>query len=61
MNNKETPPEIPLEKPVLLGEDFYREELKIYAIMLACSIVADNNGLTLKQQVNIWYPESWLD
>tara|TARA_Y100001937_G_scaffold74325_1_gene101145 strand:- start:1600 stop:1785 length:186 start_codon:yes stop_codon:yes gene_type:complete len=61
MNNKETPPEIPLEKPVLLGEDFYREELKIYAIMLACSIVSDNNGLTLKQQVNIWYPESWLD
>ena len=51
----------PPENPVLPDEDLYREELKIYAIILACSIVADDNGLTLKQQVNIWYPESWLD
>ena len=41
--------------------DFYREDMKIYAVMLACSLVAKERNLTLKQQVNIWYPESWLD
>ena len=51
----------PPENPVIPDEDLYREELKITALLLACSIVADDNGLTLKQQVNIWYPESWLD
>ena len=41
--------------------DFYEEDMKIYAVMLACSIVAKKRNLTLKQQANIWYPESWLD
>ena len=41
--------------------DFYKEDMKIYAVMLACSIVAKKRNLTLKQQANIWYPESWLD
>ena len=41
--------------------DFYKEDMKIYAVMLACSIVAKQRNLTLKQQVNIWYPETWLD
>ena len=41
--------------------DFYEEDMKIYAVMLACSIVAKQKNLTLKQQANIWYPETWLD
>ena len=41
--------------------DFYREDMKIYAVMLACSIVANDNGLTPKQQIEIYNPAHWND
>ena len=40
-------------------DSFTNEALKEIALFKAIEIVANKRGLTLEQQVTIWYPKVW--
>ena len=42
-------------------DSFTNEALKEIALFKAIEIVANKRGLTLKQQVTIWYPKVWWE
>ena len=38
-----------------------KERLKEIALIIACKKVAEQNYLTLDQQMNIWIPKAWRE
>ena len=42
-------------------DSFTNEALKEIALFKAIEIVAKKRGLTLKQQLTIWYPKVWWE